>query len=128
MLAAIQQEGCVAPREARRQELQDSIPAMGVDKERLLDRDPNLSHGVVLQEPHDPDKLPNPVPRFFFLPLETAPEDVEALRQVQTDQGPGVIQRPRLSFQQRQVMTGVEKNPFLAPGSRVLTDLLVPVT
>jgi len=51
VFAAIQQESRVSPREARNQELQDGIPAMGMDLQSFLDRDPKPDHGVILQEP-----------------------------------------------------------------------------
>jgi hypothetical protein len=74
---------------------------MGLDPKSFLDRDPKPDHGIVLQEPQDPDKFPNPGPFFFLPPLETTPKSVKALGQVQTHEGSGVIQRTRLSSQQR---------------------------
>jgi hypothetical protein len=82
VFTAIQQEGRGLPGEARSQELQDGIPAMGLDSQRFLDGDSKPDQGVVLQEPQDPDKFPDPFPFLFLLPLETAPKRVKALGQV----------------------------------------------
>ena len=127
VFTAIQQESRVSPREARNQELQDGIPAMGMDLQSFLDRDPNPDHRVVLQEPQDPDKLPDPSPFFFLLPLKTTPKRVKAFGQVQTREGSGIVQRTRLSLQQGQIMTVVEKGPFSPPGPTVLGHHLVLV-
>jgi hypothetical protein len=125
VLAAIQQERRVSPREARNQELQDGIPAVGLDLKGFLNRDPQPDQGVVLQEAQDPDKLPNPGPFFFLLSLETASKRVKAFGQVQAYEGPGIIQRTRLSLQERQIMAVVEKGSFSPPGSAVLCHHLV---
>jgi hypothetical protein len=93
---------------------------VGVDQESLFDCLPEPGHGVVLKEPQDPDKLPESLSFSFLLPLETTAKGVKTLGQVQIRQGPGMIQGTRLSFQKRQIVTVVEEDPFLAPGSRML--------
>jgi hypothetical protein len=50
-----------------------------MDPQSFFDGDPKPDQGVVFQEPQDPDKLPDPFPFFFLLPLETTPKSVKAL-------------------------------------------------
>jgi hypothetical protein len=101
VLATIEQEGRVSPREVRDQILQDRIPAVSVNKESLFDRLSEPCHGVVLQEPQDPDKLPESLSFFFLRLSETTAKGLKALRQVQIHQGPGMIQGTRFPFQKR---------------------------
>jgi hypothetical protein len=79
----IEQERRVSPREARNQKLQDRIPAVSVNQKSLLDRLLESVHGVILQESQDPDKLPQSLSFFFFLPFDTTAKGVKALGQVQ---------------------------------------------
>jgi hypothetical protein len=69
-----------------------------MNKESLLDRLSELVHGVILQEPQDPDKLPESLSFFPLLPLETTAKSVKAFGQVQIHQGPGMIHGTRFSF------------------------------
>jgi hypothetical protein len=55
---------------------------MGMDPKRLLNGHPKLGQGIILQEPQDPDKLPDPFSFLFLLSLETAPKGIKALGQV----------------------------------------------
>jgi hypothetical protein len=71
VLATIEQEGRVSPREVRDQILQDRTSAVSVDEKSLFNRLPKPGHGVVLQEPQDSDKLPEPYSFLFLLPSKT---------------------------------------------------------
>jgi hypothetical protein len=72
---------------------------MGMDPKSLLDRHPKLGQGIILQEPQDPDKLPEPFPFFSLRLSETTAKGVKTLGQVQIHQGPGMIHGTRFSFQ-----------------------------
>jgi hypothetical protein len=101
---------------------------VSVNPESFLDRLSELVHGVVLQEPQDPNKLPDSLSFFSLLPLETTAKGVKALGQVQIHQGPSMIQGTRFSFEKGQVVEVVKEDSFLAPGSHVLCYDLVLVT
>jgi hypothetical protein len=112
----------------RDQILQDRIPTVSVDKEGLLNRFPKPGHGVVLQEPQDSDKLPEPFAFLFLLPSETTAKGVKALGQIQIHQGPGMIHGTRFSFQEGQIVAVVEEDPLLAPGSQMFCHHPILVT
>jgi hypothetical protein len=119
VFATIEQEGRVSPREVRDQILQDRIPAVSVDEKSLFNRLPKPGHGVVLQEPQDSDKLPDPFSFLFLFPSETTAKGIKALGQIQIHQGPGMIHGTWFSFQEGQIVAVVEEDPLLAPGSQV---------
>ncbi len=99
-----------------------------MNKESLFDRLPEPGHGVVLQEPQDSDKLPEPFAFLFLLSSETTAKGIKALGQVQIHQGPGMIHGTRFSFQKGQLVAVVEEDPFLAPGSQVFCNHPVLMT
>jgi hypothetical protein len=79
---------------------------------------------MVLQKSEHTDILSGTFTLAFLFYLKTAMKDVETLRQMQIVQGQRMMQCTGLSFQERKVMYGREKDPFLVPGTPVLGNRL----
>ena len=67
------------------------------------------------------------VPSAAPLGLQASPQHVEVLGEVPVLQWPGVVERPGLPLQQRQIVHRIERYALFAPQAAMLGDLLLAV-